>query len=254
MIILFPYPSYCGKETSFRYLWLLSFLLAALLVGCTQRSMSIPPPSLFPIRVQSIIEEGKKALSRGDSDLALQKFHLSLQISEEQNLLEGAATSLHSISLTHIQRKEWRQALLFMERTLAIDRKLLGALKADSKKNNLQGAKIRLAEIKVASDLNDLARLHQRLGDPRAALKRLGELLATDLRLGREKGAAITHNNIARIFLALDDLEKARRHFLLAMVLFIKNKDERRANAVRQNLKLLETIKKHKRESPITQK
>ncbi len=231
--------------------WLLYLLLAAALPGCGASSSSTSPWNAFEKRAQSIYEEGKQALSRGDSETALQKFKASLQISEERNLPEGAATALHSIALTHIQRKEWRQALPFMERALAADRQLLQKARAARTNKKLDKVKIRIAETKVASDLNDLARLHQRLGEPENALKRLGELLAIDLRLGREQGAAITHNNIGRIFLAMDNLEKARRHYLLAMALFKKNKDEKRAEAVRRNLQFLEAIRR-RRNQPST--
>ena len=126
-----------------------------------------------------------------------------------------------------------------MERALAVDRRLFQKIKKTPARKKLEKAKVRLAETKVASDLNDLARIHQRLGEPEAALKRLGQLLSIALRLGREQGAAITHNNIGRIFMAMDNLENAKRHYLVAMALFKKTKDEKRMGAVRRNLVLL---------------
>jgi tetratricopeptide (TPR) repeat protein len=193
------------------------------------------------------IEDGRKALAQGDTEAALQNFQTALVLSEKRKLQEGIATSLHGIAMTHIQRKEWHQALHFMERALIVDRQILAEAKKNRSNTEVDKLKIRIAEIKVASDLNDLARLHQRLGEPEAALKRLGELLTIDLRLGRERGAAITHNNIGRILLAMDNYEKARRHYLVALGLFRKLNDEKRANAVRRNLKHLETIRKRHR-------
>ncbi len=226
--------------------FLCSLLLAAALAGCGASSRP-PSGASSGNRAQSIYGDGKKALSEGDTETALQKFKAALKISEKQNLQEGIATSLHSIALTHIQRKEWSQALQYMERALAVDRRLLQKVRKTPAEKKIDKAKIRIAETKVASDLNDLARLHQRLGEPEAALKRLGELLAIDLRLGREQGAAITHNNIGRILLAMDNLEKARRHYLVALALFKKVKDEKKMEAVRRNLQLLERIRQRRK-------
>jgi tetratricopeptide (TPR) repeat protein len=226
------------------------FLVAAL-AGCGGSSGLSPPANPLEKRAQSIYEDGKKALSEGDSETALRKFKEALKISETQNLQEGVATNLHSIALTHIQRQEWRLALRFMERALAVDQRLFQKIKKAPARKKLNKAKVRIAETKVASDLNDLARIHQRLGEPEAALKRLGELLSIDLRLGREQGAAITHNNIGRIFLAMDNLERAKRHYLVAMALLRKVKDEKRMEAVRRNLLLLERIRRS-RKNPST--
>jgi tetratricopeptide (TPR) repeat protein len=214
------------NKTARRATGAVCLLLAAALAGCGGSAPPSPSanPPVNPLgkRALSIYEDGKKALSDGDSETALLKFKEALKISETNNLPEGVATTLHSIALTHIQRREWRQALRFMERALAVDRRLFQKIKKTRARKKLDKAKARMAETQVASDLNDLARIHQRLSEPEAALKRLGELLAIDLRLGREKGAAITHNNIGRIFMAMDNLEKARRHYLVAMALLKK--------------------------------
>ena len=228
----------------------LCLLLAVALAGCGGSSGSSPRGNPHGKRAQSIYENGKKALSGGDTETALRKFKEALKISETNNLQEGVATTLHSIALTHIQRKEWRQALQFMERALAVDRRLFQKFKKTSPRKKLDKAKVRLAEAQIASDLNDLARIHQRLGDPEAALKRLGELLSIDLRLGREQGAAITHNNIGRIFMAMDNLEKAERHYLVAMALLKKVKDEKRMEAVHRNLLFLQRIRRSRKKPP----
>lgn len=216
--------------------------LAAALAGCGASSGSVAGNSPEK-RAQLIYKEGKKALREGDTGRALQIFRAALDYSKKQNLQEGIATALHSIALTHIQRKEWRQALTFLNRTLTVDRQILQNTKEAPENEKLRKARTRIAETKVASNLNDLARLHQRLGEPEAALNRLGELLTIDLRLSRMQGAAITHNNIGRIFMAMNNLEKARRHYLFSLALFEKIKEKKSVETVRKNLQLLEKIR-----------
>ncbi len=98
----------------------------------------------------------------------------------------------------------------------------------------------------MASDLSDLARLHRRLGEPEAALGRLRDLLEIDLRLGRRRGSAITHNNMGRILTALGRTEEAEPHYRAALAMFEKLKDEKGVNTVRRNLSLLEEVRSRK--------
>jgi len=211
------------------------------LAGCAaggSRPAAAPPPGPS----QRLYREGQAALLRGDLKEASGRFRSSLEIAREGGNREGVASNLHALAMVDIQRKRWREAMGHMEKALAMDRDSLEL----GRKNGLAKERIRVLEAKVVTDLIDLARLHRRLYEPRAAVERLREALAIDLRLGRDRGAAITHNNIGRLLLALDDIEEAERHFKSSLRLFEKLKDEKSAGAVRRNLEFLGQVRRQK--------
>ncbi len=181
-------------------------------------------------------------LVQGNIDEALGYFRESLAAAEQEGSRQGVATSLQATAYARIRKKEWRKALQAMNKALGADRDILKT--ALQKGENTQ--KINILEGKVASDLSDLARLHRRLGEPEAALGRLRDLLEIDLRLGRRRGSAITHNNMGQILTALGRTEEAEPHYRAALAMFEKLKDEKGVNTVRRNLSLLEEVRSRK--------
>jgi len=214
---------------------LLPALLALILAGCGGMSAAE--------RSQALYHEGQAALLRGKTEEALRHLRSSLEIAQRSRHREAAAAGHHAIAMIHIGQERWREALGHMEAALAADREIL----KEAKEKGRDEKTLHALEAKVAADLNDLARLHRRLGEPRAALDRLQEMLAIDLRLGRERGAAITHNNIARILLALDEFAEAERHYKASLALFEKLGDTERAREVRRGLALLEAVRRRSR-------
>ena len=170
----------------------------------------------------------------------MERFQASRELAEKEGNQEGVASSLHAIALLHAQEGRLREALESMLRVLSSDRKAL----EEAKRAGASEAVLRTLEAKIANVLYDIARIHQRQGEPDNTLRRLREALAIDLRLGREQGAAITHNNIGRLLLALDRLDEAETHYKAALALFVKLKDEGRAREVRNNLEFLETVRR----------
>lgn len=230
-------PATGGNPVAFCFV----LFLAAFPVGCGGSSLK---------SAQIEYEEGQEAFIRGNTEAALRHFQTSLQISEKKKSREGVVSSLHSIAMAHIRREEWREALGYLERTLELDRKNLNAAKSVKIPEKQKAAGVRLYETRVATTLNNLGRLHQRLGESHASLRRYGEVLVIELRMGRELGVAITHNNIGRILFALDKLDDARRHYLLALTLFKNLNDELRERAVRKNLGALDRLYRLRRLSP----
>lgn len=216
-------------------------LLAVFSAGCGGPSLK---------RAQIEYEEGQEAFIRGDTEAALRHLQTSLRISEKKKSREGVVSSLHSIAMVHIRREEWRKALGYLERTLELDRENLNAAKSVKAPEKQKAAGVRFYEARVAATLNNLGRLHQRLGESHASLRRYGEVLVIELRMGRELGVAITHNNIGRILFALDKLDDAKRHYLLALTLFRKLNDELRERAVRKNLDAMDRLYRLRRLSP----
>ena len=226
--------------------WSASGLLAlGLLAGCGGRTSAPPPPaSLSP--AQKLYEEGRLALQNDDPGKALERFEAAAELSDKEGSAEGLSSSLHAIAMVHVQEGRWREATAHMERVLALDRKTLEA----AKRSGAAEAALHAAEAKIAGGLYDLARLHRRLGEPEAALARLQEMLAIDLRLKRERGAAITHNNIGRLLLALDRLDEAEKHYHEALGLFEKLKDADRADEVRRGLEFLGLLRRRAGQAP----
>ncbi|MBI3127518.1 MAG: tetratricopeptide repeat protein [Candidatus Tectomicrobia bacterium] len=210
-------------------------LAALLLAGCGP----LPPPP-EPSRAQRIYQEGQLAIQQGNTQKALERFEAAAALAAKEGNSLGVTSSLHAIALVHIQAERWREALSYMLRVLSLDRKAL----EEARRAGAPQDALRLAEAKVASDLYDIARLHRRLGAPGDALRRLQEALQIDLRLGRDQGAAITHNNIGRLLLALDRLDEAEAHFKQALAIFQKREDKERALEVWNNLIFLERVRR----------
>lgn len=176
----------------------------------------------------------------------MERFQASRGLAEKEGSQEGLASSLHAIAMIHVQEGRWREAAAHMERVLSLDREVLEA----ANRSGAGEAALHAAEAKIANDLYDLARLHRRLGEPEAALARLQETLAIDLRLKRERGAAITHDNIGRILLALDRLDEAEKHYHEAIGLFEKLKDTARADEVKRGLEFLDLLRRRAGQAP----
>jgi tetratricopeptide (TPR) repeat protein len=219
-------------------------LTAALLAGCGGPPAASRPPE--ESRARRLYREGQVALQRGDPEKALESFEAAAELAAKDRNSEGVASSLHAIALVHVQAERWRSALEYMLRVLSLDRKKL----EETKQAGAAETALRTAEAKIASDLYDVARLHRRLGMPESALSRLYEVLQIDLRLGREQGAGITHNNIGRLLLALDRLDEAESHYKEALAAFEKLKDEVRTREVRDNLEFLETVRRRAGKTP----
>ncbi|MBI3024825.1 MAG: tetratricopeptide repeat protein, partial [Candidatus Tectomicrobia bacterium] len=175
-------------------------LAAVLLAGCAGGSSPSSPRAAEDSPAQKLYREGRLAFQNGNLAEAMERFQASRGLAEKEGSQEDLASSLHAIAMIHVQEGRWREATTHMERVLSLDRKVLEA----AKRSGAGEAALHAAEATIANDLYDLARLHRRLGEPEVALARLQEMLAVDLRLKRERGAAITHNNIGRILLALD--------------------------------------------------
>ena len=213
-------------------------LAAALLPGCAGAPPARRAPEGTP--AQKLYWEGQLAVQKGDPDRAMERFEASRALAEKEGSREGLASSLHAIAMIHVQREHFREALAALLRVLSLDRKAL----EEAQRAGKPAAELAALEAKVAGGLYDIARVHRRQGDAENTLRRLREALAIDLRLGRERGAAITHNNVGRILLALDRLGEAETHYKAALALFEKIKDEARAQEVRYNLEFLETVRR----------
>ena len=215
------------------------FLLAAILAflshGCATGGAPVS-------KAEKIYRKGQERLIQGNTDEALGYFRESLAAAELEGSQQGAAASLQAIAYAQIRKKEWRKALQAMNKALAADQDILKT--ALQQRENTQ--RINVLGGKVASDLYDLARLHRQLGEPEAALGRLRALLEIDLRLGRRRGSAITHNNMGRILTALDRTEEAEPHYRAALAVFEKLNDEKGVDMVRRNLSLLEEVRSRK--------
>lgn len=220
-----------------------ALLAAALLAGCA--GGRVPSAAGVPQETpaQKLYREGQLAVQRGNLAEAMEKFQAARATAEKEGSREGLASSLHAIALIHAQEGRLRQALEPMNRVLALDRRALG----EAKRGGAAEATLHALEAKVAADLYDLARIHRKMGDANSTLRRLLEALGIDERLGREQGAAITHNNIGRLLLALDRPDEAQAHYKAALAAFEKLEDEARAKEVRANLEFLETVRRSRR-------
>ncbi len=135
-------------------------------------------------RSRALYREGQERVRAQERGEALRLFRASLALAEREKIPAGRAASLHAIAMIHVQEKRWREALSALERALEMDREMLEEARRKDEK-----AAVRALEGKAASDLNDLARLHRRPGEPARALRGA----APPGRPARERGGGRHH-------------------------------------------------------------